>query len=112
VEDDEGNIVGHFIIRYPQADDDSSVRFGFVIVKPELRGKGWGKEMLLHGVEYVREHLTASRIDLGVFENNDDARHCYEAVGFKEYGIRTCEMPVGVWNCIDMEMFIEKNDRL
>ena len=105
-EDEEGNVVGHFIIRYPREDDDSSVRFGFVIVDPKLRGKGYGKEMLLLGVEYVKENLSVNRIDLGVFENNEKAKHCYEAVGFKEYNIRDCEMPIGKWKCIDMEMFV------
>ena len=104
-EDEEGNVIGHFIIRYPR-DDDSSVRFGFVIVDPKLRGKGYGKEMLLLGVEYVKETLSANRIDLGVFENNESAKHCYEAVGFKEYNKRDCELPVGNWKCIDMEMYI------
>jgi len=102
--DDQGDVVGHFIIRYPREDDNSSVRFGFVILNPSLRGKGYGKEMLRLGIEYVREHLVVSRIDLGVFENNEGARRCYEAVGFREYGRRECEMPIGTWNCIDMEI--------
>ena len=105
-EDEEGSVIGHFIIRYPREDDDSSVRFGFVIVDPKLRGKGYGKEMLILGVEYVKDNLSVNRIDLGVFENNESAKHCYEAVGFKEYNIRDCEMPIGNWKCIDMEMFI------
>ncbi len=36
--DDNGNVIGHFIIRYPREDDNSSVRFGFVIVNPEAKG--------------------------------------------------------------------------
>ena len=102
----DGKTVGHFIIRYPKPDDDSSVRFGFVILDPELRGKGYGKEMLLLGIEYVKKNLTASRIDLGVFENNEAAKHCYEAAGFREYQRRRCEMPIGTWDCIDMEIII------
>ncbi len=101
---DSGDVVGHFIIRYPRVDDDSSVRFGFVIVDPSLRGKGFGKEMLRLGIEYVKENFSASRIDLGVFENNASARHCYEAVGFTAYATRECEMPIGTWKCIDMEI--------
>ncbi len=104
--DDEGNVVGHFIIRYPKPDDDSDVRFGFVVIDPNLRGKGCGKEMLLLGVEYVKEHFAARRINLGVFENNDSARHCYEAVGFKEYSRCMCTMEIGTWECIDMELFL------
>ena len=103
--DNEDRLLGHFIIRYPKEEDDSSVRFGFVIVDPQHRGKGYGKEMLRLGVNYVKEKLTAERIDLGVFANNDCARHCYEAVGFKEYSRRLCELPPGIWECIDMELF-------
>ncbi len=106
--DEEGNVIGHFIIRYPRDDDDSSVRFGFVILAPEHRGKGFGKEMLLLGIEYVKETLGAKRIDLGVFENNESAKHCYEAVGFKEYNKRDCELPIGNWKCIDMEMYVNE----
>jgi RimJ/RimL family protein N-acetyltransferase len=104
--DENGEVIGHFIIRYPRDDDDSSVRFGFVIVNPSLRGRGYGKEMLHLGVEYVKEHFSALRIDLGVFDNNESARHCYETTGFREYSRRKCEMPIGTWNCIDMELFI------
>ena len=105
--DDNGNAAGHFIIRYPREDDDSSVRFGFVIVDPALRGKGYGKEMLWLGIEYVRKNLPASRIDLGVFDNNISAKLCYQAAGFKEFASRVCAMPIGTWTCIDMEMFIK-----
>jgi len=107
--DDNGDVLGHFIIRYPRDDDDSSVRFGFVIVDPAMRGKGCGKKLLQLGIGYVKEHLSATRIDLGVFENNESARHCYEAVGFTAYATRECAMPIGTWTCTDMEMFIEKS---
>ena len=106
--DDSEKVVGHFIIRYPREDEDSSVRFGFVILNPELRGKGLGKEMLRLGIEYVKTRLSATRVDLGVFENNESAGHCYESVGFKRYGIRACKMPIGTWNCIDMELFLKR----
>ena len=104
--DEDGNVSGHFIIRYPKDDDDSTVRFGFVIVDPSIRGKGLGKEMLRLGIEYCKTIPGVKRIDLGVFENNPVARRCYESVGFKQYAIRLCEMPIGTWNCIDMEIFI------
>ena len=105
---DDGEICGHFIIRYPKDDDDSSVRFGFVIIDPTLRGKGYGKELLRLGIEYVKDNLKAARIDLGVFENNESARRCYEAAGFTEYAKRECRMPIGIWNCADMEIFIKR----
>ena len=106
--DDSGGAIGHFIIRYPAKDDNRSVRFGFVIVDPALRGKGYGKEMLRLGIDYVKEHLKAVRIDLGVFENNERARRCYEAAGFREYSRRICNMPIGSWECTDLELYIEQ----
>lgn len=102
---EDGEILGHFIIRYPREDDQTSVRFGFVIVDPTHRGKGIGREMLRLGISYAEKELHARRIDLGVFENNPDARHCYEALGFREYQRRSCALPVGEWECIDMEFY-------
>ncbi|MCR5720375.1 MAG: GNAT family N-acetyltransferase [Lachnospiraceae bacterium] len=102
--DDKGDLIGHFIIRYPREEDDSRVRFGFVIISPKLRKMGYGKEMLKLGIEYVKANFEASRIDLGVFENNESARHCYEAVGFKEYATEECIMPKGTVKCIFMEI--------
>ena len=104
--DEEGKPVGHLIIRYPKENDDSSVRFGFVIVDPEIRGKGYGRELLQLAIQYVKDNLTATRIDLGVFINNPKARRCYESVGFKEYGAHIIDTPFGPWDCIDMEMYI------
>ena len=106
--DEDDMVIGHLIIRYPREDDDTRVRFGFVVIDPELRGKGVGKEMLLQAVEYVKEHFDVNTIDLGVFDNNPAAKHCYEAVGFKEYNVRDCEMPIGNWLCIDMELSLKK----
>ena len=104
--DDEDHLLGHFILRYPKEDDDTSVRFGFVILDPALRGKGNGKEMLRLGIQYAKEVLNVSRIDLGVFANNDSARYCYEAAGFKEYDRSSFEIPIGTWDCIEMELFL------
>ncbi len=103
-----GEVLGHFIIRYPRQDDKTSVRFGFVIVAPAHRGKGCGREMLRLGIAYAAQVLHAQRIDLGVFENNPKAMRCYEALGFREYQRRSCVLPVGEWECIDMELHTPK----
>ncbi len=89
--------------RHPGHEDASTYRFGFIVADPEIRGKGYGRQMLTLGLAFAKEHLQATRITLGVFANNDRARHCYEAVGFREYGRRQCELPVGTWECIEME---------
>ena len=102
--DDDGNAVGHFFIKFPNENDDTTVRIGFVIVDPGHRGKGCGREMMRLAVCYIRDNLTATRATLGVFDNNPKARKCYEAVGFKAYSSHTVNTPFGQWNCTDLEL--------
>ncbi len=105
--DDNGNLVGHLCIRYPNENDDRTVRFGFVIVAPVLRGYGNGKKILQRAMDYAKNILHASKITLGVFTNNDRARYCYEAVGFRSVGkTEVYKMSIGEWECIEMELDI------
>ena len=103
---DDGRITGHFIIRYPDKSDESTVRFGFVIVDPALRGQGMGSEMLRLGIDHVRQNFSAKRIDLGVFADNVSAARCYGAVGFTEFGREMFPMPAGERECILMELML------
>ena len=104
--DDSGKAIAHIIIRYPSETDDSTVRLGFVIVDPEIRGKGNGSELVRLAVQFVRDNLSATRVDLGVFDNNPKARKCYEACGFKVYGSHVIDTPFGAWNCSDLELYL------
>ena len=52
---DERGIVGFFTLRQP-GESAEELRFGFVIVKPEMRGKGYGKAMLCLGIKYAFDH--------------------------------------------------------
>ena len=104
---DEHTVLGHLFIRYPNKDDKTLVRFGFIILSPECRGKGNGKEMVALAIEYAKNVLHASKITLRVFTNNERARHCYEIAGFQPTGkVITYMMPDGVWECIEMELNI------
>lgn len=77
-------------MRQPQV-STNELRFGFVIVDPTLRGKGYGKSMLQLGLKFVFETYGAKRASLGVFENNLPAYHCYKAVGFKDVALEKTE---------------------
>ena len=104
---DGHTVLGHLFIRYPNKDDKTLVRFGFIILSPENRGKGSGKKMVELAIEYAKTVLHASKITLGVFTNNKRARHCYEATGFQPTGkVITYMMPDGAWECIEMELNI------
>lgn len=103
--DDLDRIMGHLLIRYPDETDDTTVRFGCVIVDPALRRRGTGKEMLQLAAAYARDKLHAHTVTLGVFAENLSARRCYEAAGFRPTGeIIPYQMPVGEWDCIEMEL--------
>ena len=55
-------------------------------------------------IDYAHKELDATKVSLGVFENNPPAIHCYEAVGFKQVQIRKTESYTclgEIWNCIE-----------
>lgn len=101
--DDDG-VAGFFTLSQA-GDDKDELRFGFVIVKPNIRGKGYGKQMLNLGLKYAFEIYGAKKVSLGVFDNNEMAYQCYKAVGMKENGIHgEYEICGAKWNCIEMEI--------
>ena len=57
-------------------------------------------------IDYIRQNLSATRVDLGVFVNNPKAAKCYEAAGFKAYGEHIITTPFGDWRCVDMELYL------
>ncbi len=101
---DENGIVGFFTLRTPGQSPDE-LRMGFVIVAPEQRGCGKGKEMIRLGLTFAFDEYGARKVSLGVFENNSAAYHCYKAAGFKDVILSETESyPVldEVWKCREM----------
>ena len=99
---DDSGLVGFFTVRTP-GDDDRKVRFGFVIVDPMKRGRGYGSRMLRLGLKYMFEIYGANEVSLGVFDNNLPAYHCYKSVGFRETGDRVVYKICGKdWTAIEM----------
>lgn len=104
---DESEIIGFFILRNPNESLDE-LRFGFVIVNPDKRGKGYGKAMLQLGLKFAFEIYGAKRASLGVFENNLNAYYCYKAVGFNDVVLdmpETYQILGEEWTC--KELMIE-----
>ena len=101
---DDDEIVGFFIMRRPTKSHDV-LRFGFVIVNPAIRGKGYGKKMLQLGIIFAKEIYGARKVSLGVFKNNEPAYYCYRAVGFEDLPeIDTYEINGETWACLELEM--------
>ena len=105
---DENGIPGFFTMRNP-SESLEELRFGFVIVNPDKRGKGYGKAMLGLGLKYAFDIYGAKKVSLGVFENNLPAYHCYKAVGFEDVVLDTAETYSVLgeeWKC--RELMVEK----
>ena len=100
---DESGAVGHFIMRYLHG-DNKILRFGCVIVDDNIRGKGYGTEMLRLGMKYAFEIFGAEKITIGVFENNSRAHACYKKVGFHDTEI----VKKSPWNVVEMEILREE----
>ena len=106
---DGDDIVGYITLRIP-ADDSTEQRLGFVIVDDSKRGCGLGKALVSMAVKYAFETLGATKVSLGVFENNPSAIHCYESAGFRRVSLPETENYdcLGeTWNCIEMEQHKE-----
>lgn len=103
---DEREVIGFFTLRDPDG-AANELRFGFVAIKPDKRGKGYGKEMLRLGLNIVFEQYGAKKATLGVFENNPSAYYCYKAAGFHD-AVRDIAETYRVlgeeWKCIEMEI--------
>lgn len=103
---DDNEIIGFFTMRKPKESFDE-LRFGFVVVDSQKRGKGYGKKMLQLGLKYAKEIYGAKKVSLGVFENNESAYHCYKAVGFQDIVLEETEMyhVLGEdWKCLELEI--------
>mgnify|MGYP003391314831 FL=1 len=101
---DEDGIEGFFTLRQP-GEVSGELSFGYVILNPEARGKGYGKQMLQLGIKFAFELYGASKVTLEVFENNPSAYHCYKAVGFIENGNSlTYNICIEEWKSIEMEI--------
>lgn len=63
----------------------------------------WDAACVLRGNMDASEYKNVV-LELAVFENNESARRCYEAAGFTEYAESEYKMPIGTWNCTEMEL--------
>ncbi len=106
---DDNDIVGYITLRTP-VDNPIEQRLGFVIVDDSKRGCGLGKALVTMAVEYAFKELGATKVSLGVFENNPSAIHCYVAAGFHRVSLpktENYECLGETWNCIELEQYRE-----
>ncbi|WP_455544473.1 GNAT family N-acetyltransferase [Intestinibacter sp.] len=88
--DDQGILVGHVAIK--NADYKQGVAYiGFIVVDPEQRGKGYGKNLVNLVIDYIFDILKMNKVTLYVYDQNPGAKKCYESVGFKEEGLERAQ---------------------
>ena len=107
---DETGVVGFFTLRKPN-ESLNELRIGYVILNPDCRGKGYGKEMVRLGVKFAFELYGADKVSLGVFEDNLPAYFCYKAAGFEDViseTIETYNILGEEWKCKELVL---KNNR-
>lgn len=80
--EDNGNVVG-FICCSVNCDSNEAM-LKFVVVDPNQRGKGYGKQMVRLAAQYCFDIAKAELVHLNVFTANTAARRCYEKAGFTE----------------------------
>ena len=102
--DESGKVCGHFIFRKADC-ENNSIHMGFIIISPDMRGKGLGKQMLSQALRYAFDIFGAQTVTLGVFANNASALGCYKAAGFAETDTeKECfEFGGEKWDCINMK---------
>ena len=101
---ENGKTVGHIVIRIPE-DNKDIVRFGFIIVDNNIRGKGYGKNLINEAIKFTKTKFSnVKEITLGVFIINTSAVKCYESSGFKitEINKNFMEFEGEQWDCAEM----------
>jgi RimJ/RimL family protein N-acetyltransferase len=113
VESDSGVTVGH--IQLVRVDyDKERGHIGRVLVGPsELRGRGYGRQILLRLIEYCRSELGLEELTLAVFDFNHPAIACYESIGFQQIELKenAGQFETESWNVINMRLLLKDVDQ-
>ena len=81
---DGNKIVGYFSLA-PMENGDYELNN--LAVLPEYRHKGYGEEMVLFGIDLVRD-FGGNKISIGIIEGNTVLKNWYSRLGFLHTGIK------------------------
>ena len=78
-------------------------------VRPELRGKGYGRELVRALCEYGFGRIGLNCLYLNVFTFNEAAIATYRACGFAQIGLEegACRYEGETWDLARMELHVE-----
>ena len=83
--DSSGKAVGFFC--YSLNPDTNEGMLKFIMTNPDLRGKGYGHEMISLALHYAFAITKAHAVHLNVFSCNESAKRCYQKAGFTERSV-------------------------
>ena len=78
-------LVGFIMLGYYEARNQYTL-WKFLIDK-KYQNKGYGKEALKKGIQYLQNTFHAKEIYTGVSVGNEQAKHVYKSLGFVETGL-------------------------
>ena len=79
---DEGRAIGFFVYSIDYAMNSGFLKY--IILDPDLRGQGYGTQMMALILKYAFEISGVACVSLNVFDVNESARRCYRKAGFRE----------------------------
>ena len=92
VAEEDGNIIGMLECWTDRRQRITHVTTFAMSVAPDSQGKGVGKALLTHYIDWVRDHPHLRKIDLHVHSDNVAAKAMYEKLGFKKQGVRKAQI--------------------
>lgn len=79
--DEKNNIIG--FLCYASLENGETGLFKFVTVNKDIRGRGFGKELVEKAVRYAFSEKNTGKVRLHVFSVNASAICCYTSCGFE-----------------------------
>ena len=81
----DNTIVGFIMLGYYEARNQYTL-WKFLIDK-KYQNKGYGREALIQGIQYLKNRFGAEEVYTGVKPENENAKHLYRSVGFEATGL-------------------------
>lgn len=105
----DGTPVGFFCYSVNTENDEGFLKL--VVVDPEKRGRGYGRQMLELALQYAFLITGARRVRINVFSENHAARRCYEKIGFTQEAVTEHALSYKGESWSRHHLMIEKEER-
>lgn len=94
-------IIGHAIVEPHKIESVSHVVFLTIAIHEGHQGKGFGKALMNHLIDWAKSHPKIEKFELQVRSSNTAAIKLYEALGFKEEGRKIKRLKLGPDHYVD-----------